>query len=443
MEKNEVITLEDRGFIQVIGVEAKDFLQNIVTNDLEKVSSNSTVFSSILTPQGKYLFEFFILKLKDGYLLESEKKSATEIIKLLNFYKLRSKVEFIDLTNNYMAAVISLEKFKEINNSSLQKGSTVTYLNDLVYVDPRNVKLGAKIISKLENIQTIIKKLNLKNVDKNKYYSKSFELGIPQIDLDKLKEKIFGIENNLDELNGIDFKKGCYIGQENTSRIKLRNKLRRRILPVHKITGEVYENAIIKIQPEITKNQTISSGFYDQLINYAYTKESLSELYKRYKNPDDVDIQYVQSDAPLWDRDIIRKDGSRVYNKKYAERSQEDLATEVDGWIEYSMSSYSYSQKLLKTFSALLDHYNKNYEVILLLSPYHPLAYKKILEKKRIIVEVENRIRSIASASNIQVIGSYNPSKNKCTVEEFYDGAHPKDICMRRVMNELNGIDSK
>ena len=68
---------------------------------------------------------------------------------------------------------------------------------------------------------------------------------------------------------------------------------------------------------------------------------------------------------------------------------------------------------------------------------------KKILEKKRIIVEVENRIRSIASASNLQVIGSYNPSKNKCTVEEFYDGAQPKDICMRRVMNELNGIDSK
>ena len=60
MEKNEVITLEDRGFIQVSGSEAKDFLQNIVTNDLEKVTSDSTVFSSVLTPQGKYLFEFFI-----------------------------------------------------------------------------------------------------------------------------------------------------------------------------------------------------------------------------------------------------------------------------------------------------------------------------------------------------------------------------------------------
>ena len=246
MEKNEVITLEDRGFIQVNGPEAKDFLQNIVTNDLEKVTSSSTVFSSILTPQGKYLFEFFILKLKDSYLLECEKKSTIEIIKLLNFYKLRSKADFIDLTDKYVVAIISLEKFKEINNSSLLKGSTASFQNDPVYIDPRNIKLGAKIISKLENIHLTIKKLNLKISDKKKYYSKSFELGIPQIDLNKLKEKIFGVENNLDELNGIDFKKGCYIGQENTSRIKIRNKLRRRILPVQKISGNVSESDVIK-----------------------------------------------------------------------------------------------------------------------------------------------------------------------------------------------------
>ena len=65
MEKNEVITLADRGFIEVNGPEAKDFLQNIVTNDIEKVTDQLTIFSSILTPQGKYLFDFFILKLKD------------------------------------------------------------------------------------------------------------------------------------------------------------------------------------------------------------------------------------------------------------------------------------------------------------------------------------------------------------------------------------------
>ena len=267
MEKNEVITLEDRGFIQVTGLEAKDFLQNIVTNDIEKVSSNSTVFSSILTPQGKYLFEFFVLKLKDSYLLECEKKSSAEIIKLLNFYKLRSKVDFIDLSEKYVAAVVSLEKFKEMNGSDLSKGSTTSYGDDPVYIDPRNDKLGAKIISKLENIHLTIKKLNLKITDKKNYYNKSFELGIPQIDLNKLKDKIFGIENNLDELNGIDFKKGCYIGQENTSRIKLRNKLRRRILPIQKISGEISENDVIKY-----KNNDIGKILIDKPYSFALVK---------------------------------------------------------------------------------------------------------------------------------------------------------------------------
>ena len=267
MEKDEVITLEDRGFIQVTGPEAKDFLQNIVTNDIDKVTSNLTVFSSILTPQGKYLFEFFVLKLKDSYLLECEKKSTTEIIKLLNFYKLRSKIDLTDLSEKYVAAVISLGKFKEINSSSLSTGNTTNYQEDPVYIDPRNEKLGAKIISKLENIHLTIKKLNLKIADKKKYYSKSFELGIPQSDLNKLKDKIFGIENNLDELNGIDFKKGCYVGQENTSRIKLRNKLRRRILPVQKITGEISENDIIKY-----KDGEIGKILIDKPYSFALVK---------------------------------------------------------------------------------------------------------------------------------------------------------------------------
>ena len=267
MEKDEVITLEDRGFIQITGLEAKDFLQNIVTNDIEKVSSNSTVFSSILTPQGKYLFEFFVLKLKDSYLLECEKKSSAEIIKLLNFYKLRSKVDFIDLSEKYVAAVVSLEKFKEMNGSDLSKGNTTSYRDDPVYIDPRNDKLGAKIISKLENIHLTIKKLNLKISDKKNYYNKSFELGIPQIDLNKLKDKIFGIENNLDELNGIDFKKGCYIGQENTSRIKLRNKLRRRILPIQKISGEISENDVIRY-----KNSDVGKILIDKPYSFALVK---------------------------------------------------------------------------------------------------------------------------------------------------------------------------
>ena len=152
---------------------------------------------------------------------------------------MRSKVDFIDLSEKYATAVISLEKFKEINDSNLSKGSTKVIGKILFILIQEMKNWEQKLYQNLKIFILTIKKLNLKIIDKKKYYSKSFELGIPQINLDKLKEKIFGIENNLDELNGIDFKKGCYVGQENTSRIKLRNKLRRRILPVKEIAGEI------------------------------------------------------------------------------------------------------------------------------------------------------------------------------------------------------------
>tara|TARA_B110000438_G_C15814418_1_gene651281 strand:+ start:2728 stop:3618 length:891 start_codon:yes stop_codon:yes gene_type:complete len=246
MEKNETILLDDRGFIQIDGEDGEDFLQNIVTNDLKKIDHNFTLFSSIFTSQGKYLYEFLIIKTQEGYLLECEKKSTTDLIKIFNFYKLRSKVNLTDVSKEYSALVISLEKFREINASQTTRGFTVTLNNNIVYIDPRNEKLGAKIILKNKNVKTILKDLSLKTINKEKYYIKSHALGIPQINLNKLKNKIFGIENNLDKLDGIDFKKGCYIGQENTSRIKLRNKLRKRILPLKVISGKVLENDIIK-----------------------------------------------------------------------------------------------------------------------------------------------------------------------------------------------------
>ena len=254
MEINETTILDDRGFVKINGDEAKSFLQNIVTNDIEKITDSFTLFSSIFTPQGKYLYEFFILKFEDGFLLECEKNVTSEIIKIFNFYKLRTKVNLIDVSKKYTNIIISFEKFKEVTKTqhvegsalSCEEGSTLSCENERIYVDPRSKNLGAKIVTKIENTENIIKKLNLKKVDKKNYYEKSFILGIPQLNLVKLKDKIFGIENNLDELGGIDFKKGCYIGQENTSRIKLRNKLRRRILPIKKISGEILENDIIK-----------------------------------------------------------------------------------------------------------------------------------------------------------------------------------------------------
>jgi len=275
MEINETTILDDRGFIKINGDEAKSFLQNIVTNDIEKITDSLTLFSSIFTPQGKYLYEFFILKFEDGYLLECEKKLTSEIIKIFDFYKLRTKVNLIDVSKKYTNIIISLEKFKEITKTehvkgstlSCEEGSTLSCENERIYVDSRHKNLGAKIITKIENAENIIKKLDLKKIDKKNYYEKSFALGIPQLNLTKLKDKIFGIENNLDELNGIDFKKGCYVGQENTSRIKLRNKLRRRILPIQKITGEISENDIIKY-----KDSEVGKILIDKPYSFALVK---------------------------------------------------------------------------------------------------------------------------------------------------------------------------
>ena len=275
MEINETTVLDDRGFVKINGDEAKSFLQNIVTNDIEKITDSLTLFSSIFTPQGKYLYEFFILKFEDGYLLECEKKLTSEIIKIFDFYKLRTKVNLIDVSKKYTNIIISLEKFKEITKTqhmedstlSCEEGSTLSCENERIYVDPRSKNLGAKIITKIENIENIIKKLDLKKIDKKNYYEKSFALGIPQLNLTKLKDKIFGIENNLDELNGIDFKKGCYIGQENTSRIKLRNKLRRRILPIEKVSGQISANDIIKY-----KDSEVGKIMIDKPYSFALIK---------------------------------------------------------------------------------------------------------------------------------------------------------------------------
>ena len=173
MEINKTTILDDRGFIYINGKDAKEFLQNIVTNDINKVTNTLTIFSSILTPQGKYLFEFFILKFKEGYLLECEGTDAKDIIKILDFYKLRSKVNFTNISNKNNIIIISLEKFKEITKSESKKGFASIYNNNLIYIDPRNESLGARIVSEIESNENIFKNLSLQMVNKKNYYRKN------------------------------------------------------------------------------------------------------------------------------------------------------------------------------------------------------------------------------------------------------------------------------
>ncbi len=232
MEKDQIILLEDRGLISITGEDAKNFLQNIITNNIEKVNSSTTIFSALLTPQGKYLYEFFLIKSNNGYLLDCDNKFTKEIINYFSKYKLRSKIEFRDFSSKHVIGIISLEKFEEIKKNENETSSTIKYRDDPLFIDPRNKRLGARVISPLEKLHLTIKKLNLKIVEPHIYFSKAHSLGVPIKGIENLKEQLFGLEANLEELQAIDFKKGCYIGQENTSRMKLKNKLRRRLVAV-------------------------------------------------------------------------------------------------------------------------------------------------------------------------------------------------------------------
>ena len=111
MNKNKIYILEDRGLLYIQGADTNEFLQNIVSNDINKVSDNSSCYASVLTAQGKYLFDFIIVKHKKGYFLDCEKKQIDQLYKQLNLYKLRSKVEILNLSNEFVVAVISKEKF--------------------------------------------------------------------------------------------------------------------------------------------------------------------------------------------------------------------------------------------------------------------------------------------------------------------------------------------
>lgn len=278
MKITETCILEDRGIIYIEGPDTKEFLQNIITNNLNKISDKQSIYSSLLTAQGKYLFDFILVKHKKGYLIDCEKMELENLIKALKIYKLRSKVEILNLSNEFAVASLSFEKYLSLEDNQTP-GFTFKYREDSILLDPRNIKLGARLISNLEKLYMSLKKLDLKIIDKNVYYKESFDLGIAQINSTKLKDKIFGIECNFEELDAIDFKKGCFVGQENTSRIKLRNKLRRRLLPIKIKEGKILEGDLIKFNNSDVGRILIHDPFPFALVKV--TNPNIKEFLKK------------------------------------------------------------------------------------------------------------------------------------------------------------------
>ena len=245
MNTQNVYILEDRGILYVNGVDAKEFLQNMISNDINKVNEDNSCFASLLSPQGKFLFAFIIVKHKSGYFIDCEKSQTEALFKQLSIYKLRSDVEIMNLSNEFVIAAFNREKFLKFEGAKDEPGNTIKYREDPILLDPRNKDLGARLIVNLEKLYLSLKKLKLKDSNVNKYHELSHELGIAQKEMNKLQNKLFGIECNFEELNGIDFKKGCYVGQENTARIKLKNKLSKRLLAIQLISGKINEGESI------------------------------------------------------------------------------------------------------------------------------------------------------------------------------------------------------
>jgi folate-binding protein YgfZ len=268
MNTQNVYILEDRAIIYINGEDAKKFLQNLISNDIEKVNETNSCFASLLTPQGKFLFDFIITKHKSGYFIDCERIQADAFFNQLSIYKLRSNVEIMNLSNEFVIAVFSREKFLKFENAKDQPGNTIKYREDSILLDPRNKDLGARLIINLEKLNLSLKKLELKISKIDEYYKLSHKLGIAQKNMNKLQNKLFGIECNFEELNGIDFKKGCYVGQENTARIKLKNKLSKRLLPVQLISGKLNEGETIYTNGVAIGKILINSEYPFALIKY-------------------------------------------------------------------------------------------------------------------------------------------------------------------------------
>jgi folate-binding protein YgfZ len=290
MEKDQIIILEDRGLIAVEGADAKDFLQNIISNNIERVNKTNSIFSGIFTAQGKYLYEFFIMKNDEGYFLDCDNIFKDDLIKHLSKYKLRSRIEIKDLSSSYVIGVFNKEKFKEIQSEIGSEEKTIMYRESPCFLDTRSTNLGARILSSLEKLHLSIKKLNLKIVDKSFYLKIAHIEGIPIEGIKNLQDNLFSLEANFEELSAIDFKKGCYVGQENTARMKLKNKVRRKLFPIlSKNSLEILDE--IKFKEKVIGKILINGKYSFALIKLF--DPNISEFYKENLKVNETSLQII------------------------------------------------------------------------------------------------------------------------------------------------------
>ncbi|MBS0241988.1 MAG: folate-binding protein YgfZ [Proteobacteria bacterium] len=222
--------LEDRGAISVTGPDAKSFLDNLITNDMDLLASKPAIHAALLTPQGKILFEFFVVPHADGYLLETARKTAPDLVKRLTLYRLRAKVTLNDLSAS--RTVIAT-----------WGGPAPTEPLATSYADPRHGGLGVRLIVPPE----IASKYAAEDEGPAAYATHRISLGVPEAGLDYALGDTFPHEADFDLFAGVSFTKGCFVGQEVVARMQHKTVVRKRVARVTASGHDLASGAEIKV----------------------------------------------------------------------------------------------------------------------------------------------------------------------------------------------------
>ena len=274
-ENLKIIKLKNRTLLELKGDESKEFLQSLVTNNINLISKEKSIYSALLSPQGKYLYDFFIFQNhNNNIVIDCEKNDHEKLIQKLNIYKLRSKIEItvndkIDIYSIYGQDIDILISNLKIKN---KEGFTKEVSDNLFFVDPRNKNLGIRNYTK-----KLMKEFNkIPSGILSEWHYVRIKNNVPYPYNDLEKEKSFIIENNFEKINAIDFNKGCYIGQENTARQKYRGTAKRRLV-VAKIVGKEIFNGEKVFYDKKVVGTVRSSSKELCLVNIR------SEIYKKCK----------------------------------------------------------------------------------------------------------------------------------------------------------------
>jgi folate-binding protein YgfZ len=231
MDRAVYATLPQRGVLEVAGEDRVAFLQGLVSNDVAKADPSRAIFAALLTAQGRYLHDFFILALGEVLYLETEQDRLADLKKRLSIYKLRAKVTLAEASERFtVAAAWGPEALAKLALPT-DAGAATAFVGGIAYVDPRLAEIGARFLLPRGN-ESAIEARGFARADAAAYDRHRLALGVPDGSRDLVPNKSILLENGFEELNGVDFEKGCYMGQELTARTKYRALIRKRLVPV-------------------------------------------------------------------------------------------------------------------------------------------------------------------------------------------------------------------